>query len=130
MAEPGRPSELSDELTMQIRQRVLDGISYTQIQQELAIPVGTWDSWVWRDQDGFRGKLVSWKRERLFKRAEEKLGEFLDSDRPKVAQDTAKFLAETLGRHTYSRKSEVENTGTLTVNIVKYDPADNAAPQV
>ncbi len=105
--EVGRPPLFNEELRLKIRGLVLEGKKYYEIQEELAISKGTWDSWVWTDYQGFRADLITWKRERMFKRAEEKLEQFLDSDQEKIAQDTAKFLTERLGKEAYSTRQEL-----------------------
>lgn len=110
--EAGRPSELNDELTLKIREGVLDGKEYKIIQQELGISPGTWDYWVWQDYQGFRTNLVSWKREKMVKKAEKVVDKSMDSENEKIALDAAEFTLETLGKDDgYSKRQEHTGKG-------------------
>lgn len=57
MAEAGAPTLLTDEMTLLIRNEVLAGVPYNIIQEKLKISPNTWDSWVYRDTQGFRQSL-------------------------------------------------------------------------
>lgn len=110
MAETGRPTELTEELTLKIRERVLKGFQYIEIQKELEISPNTWDTWVYKDYQDFRRKLNEWKQERMVKKAEQKLDILMDSENEKVSLQASIFIAETLGKDTgYTKR--VENTG-------------------
>lgn len=128
MADVGRPSDLTEELTLEIRGRILEGKNHITIQKELNIDDSTWDRWVWLDYKDFRKKLNEWKRERMFKKAELVLEDSLMSENEKIKQDTAKFLAERIGKDFYSSKQELDNKGDLTIKIVNF--GDNTSPQV
>lgn len=57
----------------------------------------------------------------------------LDSSEPsyvKVKQDTAKFVAERLGKQKYSTKTENEQTGTIQVNVTNYSPEELHAERI
>lgn len=107
MSEVGRPTELTEELTLKIRQGVLDNKSYIQIQQELDISPNTWDTWVYKDYNGFRADLNNWKKERMIKKAEKVVDKSMDSDTEKIALDAAQFTLETLGKLDYSKRTEL-----------------------
>lgn len=108
MAEPGAPSILTDELTLQIRELVLKGIEYIKIQEQLGISPNTWDSWVYRDTQGFRQQLVAWKKERLIKKAERNVNDLLDCEDIKVRADITKFTLETLAKDDgYTKRTEM-----------------------
>ena len=106
MNEIGRPTELTEELTLKIRQGVLDSKTYIQIQQELDISPNTWDTWVYKDYNGFRTNLNNWKKERMIKKAEKVVDKSMDSETEKIALDAAQFTLETLGKLDYSKRTE------------------------
>lgn len=106
MSEIGRPTELTEELTLKIRQGVLDNKSYIQIQQELDINSNTWDTWVYKDYDSFRTNLNNWRKERMIKKAEKVVDKSMDSETEKIALDAAQFTLETLGKLDYSKRTE------------------------
>ena len=107
MAESGRPTELTDELTTRIRAMVLDSVSYKVIQESLEIPTGTWDHWVYTDYLGFRGMINQWKKERIVKKAEAKVEALISADDERVALNASTFALETLGKEDYSKRSEL-----------------------
>jgi hypothetical protein len=107
MAEAGRPTELTLELTTKIRRYVLDGWEYIKIQAELGIPSGTWDHWVFVDYQGFRTNLRGWKQEKMIKKAENVVDALTDSTDEKIKLDSAKFILESLDKGNYSKRSEL-----------------------
>ena len=108
MAEAGRPSELTDETTLKIREAVIQGKEYKIIQEELGISAGTWDYWVWQDYQGFRRSLISWKKEKMLKKAEKVVDKSMDSENEKIALDAAQFTLETLGKDEgYTKRQEM-----------------------
>lgn len=132
MSEAGRPSDLTEELTLQIRKMVLDSIEYKTIQETLGISPNTWDSWVYRDTQGFRALLSQWKKERMIKKAEVKVDVLMDSEDDRVALNAATFTLETLGKLDYSKRTESDVTSggeKINFQIVNYAD-DNNPPQV
>jgi hypothetical protein len=123
-----RPSDLTQELTLQIRQLVLQGVKYLDIQEQLAIPANTWDAWVYKDYKDFRKDLQSWKAERLVRKAERLSDEILEAvhidesgkyatDVLRIKQKEAEFVRSTLGKNEgYSTR--IETTGANGTNIV------------
>jgi len=107
MNEIGRPTELTEELTLKIRQGVLDNKTYIEIQQELDINSNTWDTWVYKDYNGFRTNLNNWRKERMIKKAEKVVDKSMDSETEKIALDAAQFTLETLGKLDYSKRTEI-----------------------
>ena len=116
----GRPSDLTEELTLQIRSMVLDGVKYKDIQEALDIPSNTWDAWVYKDYKDFRKDLNSWKFERMVKKSEKLSEDILDTPHLtedakidtnilRVKQKEAEFVRATLGKKDYSTRTE--NTG-------------------
>lgn len=112
-----RPSDLTDELTLQIRELVLQGVKYKDIQQQLDVLPGTWDKWYYEDYKDFRKDLNSWKAERLLKKSEKLSEEILDADHLteegrydkemlKIKQKESEFIRESLGKDEYSKRTE------------------------
>ncbi len=114
-----RPSDLTEELTLQIRKLVLEGVRYNQIQETLEVPSNTWDAWVYKDYKDFRKDLNSWKKERLIKKSERLSEQILDidhfdqegkvhTDLLRVKQKESEFVRSTLGKNEgYSSRSEL-----------------------
>jgi hypothetical protein len=115
-----RPTDLTPELTLRIRQLVLEGLMYKDIQERLGILAGTWDKWNYEDYKDFRKNLISWKQERLLKKSEKLSDDILDlphtdeKGKPdtnilRVKQKEAEFVRSTLGKNDgYSTKTESE----------------------
>jgi hypothetical protein len=117
-----RPSDLTEELTLQIRKLVLDGFKYVDIQETLDIPANTWDAWFYKDYKDFRKNLNSWKTERLVKKSEKLSEDILDlpylseEGKPdtnilRVKQKEAEFVRSTLGKEAgYTTKTQTDIT--------------------
>ena len=135
-----RPTDLTPELTLQIRQLVLEGLMYKDIQERLGILAGTWDKWNYEDYKDFRKNLISWKQERLLKKSEKLSDDILDlphtdeTGKPdtnilRVKQKEAEFVRSTLGKNAgYSTKTESEIRVTelpkpILENVI---PTDNS----
>lgn len=127
--DPGRPTELTDELIKQIKQCVFDGKNLKEIADICKINEGTF--YVWHSDNYLKlaDKIEGWRRDRKLNLAEGVLEEMLtipvqtlqwqgrgenseqvvvtDPALVRVKQDTAKFVAETLGKDTYSKRSEL-----------------------
>lgn len=115
-----RPSDLTEELTLQIREEVLNGLLYKNIQEKLEIPSNTWDAWVYKDYKDFRKNLNSWKTERILRKTEKLSEEILDmnhyskddrdivnTDVLRVKQKEAEYVRSTLGKDEgYSTRTE------------------------
>lgn len=115
MAGVGRPTELNDELCLKIRALVLEGKTLEEIAEINEIPFKTLEGWVTRNYHGFADKWRLYRVERRLKVAEDfgdKLMEFDDGDNQvlKLKHDEAKFVRETLGKETYSKKTESDVT--------------------
>lgn len=134
-----RPSDLTDELTLQIRALVLSGEKYVTIQETLGIPSNTWDAWVYKDYKDFRKGLTSWKQERLLKKSEKLSEEILDMsheietekgskvevDILRVKQKESEYVRSTLGKDEgYSSRSELTGKDGKELKIT-FDNAFN-----
>lgn len=138
MAEAGRPTELTDELYLKIRQAIFEGKNYKTIKEELEIPAGTWDTWINKDYNLFRTKLDGWNRDVMLKQAESNLKEIIhlpvsteDTKLTKIIADTSMFVSETLGKKIYSKRSEQtgadgKDLPTPIININREVSSDNS----
>lgn len=144
----GRPTDLSEELSLQIRGYVLDGMNYKTIQQTLDISPNTWDTWYYRNQKDFRVKLNDWKKERLIRKSEKLSEEILDlphlteegktdTDILRVKQKESEFIRNTLGKMEYSTRTETDITsagkpipiyGGKSTDISGYDGNEEGLP--
>lgn len=116
MADVGRPSQLDDEqFLLKIKDLLLDGNSEKNIAEILEIPIGTWDYWKWKNYQGFADKLLSYKHERIIRKAEANLEQLLEGDDDKIRADLTKFALEKLNKKHYSSKVEQEVNGTMQV---------------
>ena len=116
MAEVGRPSQLDDEqFLLKIRDLVIDNVSEKEIAKILDIPLGTWDYWKWKNYQGFNDKLLSYKHERMLRKAEANIEVLQESEDERVNLQANTFVLETLGKNKYSKKTEQE--GKLTLEI-------------
>ena len=144
-----RPSDLTEELTLQIRNLYFQDKNYTEIQELLDIPANTWDTWIYRNTQGkglsdkgFRSFINEIKAERLIKKTEKLSDEILtmnhystredkeviNTDILRVKQKEAEFVRETLGKADYSKKVEQEVSnpdGSLKTIIINKYGSDN-----
>lgn len=136
----GRPTLLTDDLILAIRKRVLEGQMFITIQADLEISPNTWDAWVYKDYQGFREKLNTWKKERLLRKTEKLSDEILDmvyhseegkvnTDILRVKQKESEFVRETLGKDQgYSKRIESTGKDGQPLNL-SFDSAFNASPR-
>jgi len=110
MADVGRPSELTEELLLKIRECVLDGCDLKSMAQRLGLNIDTVYGWHQRNYEGFTDKFLAYKHERILKSAEARLEVSIDSDDEKVALNAAQFALETLNKKHYSKRSELTGT--------------------
>lgn len=132
----GRPTPLNNELYLKIRELVILGYTYTNIQIELKIPQGTWDRWACTNYEGFRDKLTTYDHEYKLRLAEENINKILNIETNeqaigmfgplvdkktkkavmkqndklmKIKSDVSLFVTETLGRKHYTKKVEMDD---------------------
>lgn len=123
MAEVGRPTELSEELMLKIRDLILEGMSIKDMSEILGIPYATMRYWSATNYQSFTDKLLSYKHERIIQKAESNLEQLLEGDDDRIRADLSKFALETLSKKNYSKRTELTgNEGKdLQINIVKYN---------
>lgn len=110
--KPGPDSILTEELTLQIRKLVLEGTKYKEIQEKLKINPSTWDRWVWLNYKDFRVNLNEWVHERIVKKAQKNLEEFVDMPIEKVEV-----------RQNLNYDEDDEENNSPTIEIIRTDPA-------
>ena len=107
--ELGRPTLLDEHLYRKIKDLVLDGLNLREISESLEIPYHTMRDWEYENYKSFSDKMLSYKHERMLRKAETNVEVLLDSEDERVASDMSKFVMETVGKKTYSKR--VEQTG-------------------
>lgn len=134
MEDVGRPTVLTDELCLKIRQLVLAGKNLTNVAKLCDIPYKTMEGWIGRNFEGFADKWELYQAELKLKKANRNINEFLDMDVMtdaigmwgpivdkktgervkkinvevlKVKKDASLFVAETVGKVIYSKRSEL-----------------------
>lgn len=105
----GRPSWLDDEqVVLKIRDLYLEGNNEKQICEILDIPLNTWNYWKWKNYQSFADKLLSYKHERILRKAESNLEVLLESEDERVMADMTKFSLETLGKNAgFTKRNEL-----------------------
>lgn len=108
VTDNGQHSTLTPEVSMHIRTLIMKGMEYAEIQQELDIPEGTWDSWYYRDVQGFRGNIIRWSAEALLKDAQKTIKKLMTGAKSeRVQADLSKFMLETVAKDIYSKKMDL-----------------------
>lgn len=106
----GRPTILDDEkIMLKIRELFLDGQTEDSIQQILDIPKGTWNYWKYSNFHNFSDILLTYKHERMIRKAEANVEVLMESEDERVQADMSKFVLETVGKRNYSKR--IESTG-------------------
>lgn len=98
---------LDDEVKLKIRDLVLDGATEQTIADSLGVPVKTYKHWLYVNYQALADAVTTYRHERMMKKAETVIERSMDSDDEKVAADSAKFTAETLGKRWFSKRSEL-----------------------
>lgn len=128
---------LDKELSLQIRKELVRGTKIIDIQAMFDINENTWDSWYYRDTQGFRSMVVEAKKERLIRKSEKISEDILDmqaidtegkvaSDLLRIMQKESEFIRETLDKDNYSKRTDLTTKDKAisfptSINIVKPD---------
>ena len=130
----GRRSTLTEDVTLKIKELVLDGKNNTEIQKILGISAKTWEHWITSDYQGIRVLLNDLKHELMIKSAEEFSRKLFSYD-PEfdvkgkrlvntrllmIQQREAEFLRSTLlkGRDRYNKGGDVNIVVQLPTPIL------------
>lgn len=112
MAEVGRPTDLTDELVKKIKQYILEGKNLKETARACEIDEQKLYQWNSDNYLKLGDKIEGWKRDRKLMLAEQNLEAIMslgisDKETIRVVADTSKFVAETLGKDNYSKRSEM-----------------------
>lgn len=118
---------LNHELTLQIKRLFLNGMMVKDIQKKLGIKPNTWDSWMWRNTQGFRDMYNRAKLEKMIDLTEKLSIEILEQSHIDTSgkvdnallstkQREAQFIRETVAKEIYSKKTINDNniSGKIT----------------
>jgi len=124
MAEAGRPSLLTDELLLKIRESILAGNNLKETANICEIDEQRIYDWNLNNYRDLSTLIDTWVAQRRLTKAEKKIEQLIDADDEKVALNASTFIAETIGKKTYSKKTETEISGNLTYkwNWLKLSP--------
>jgi hypothetical protein len=117
-------SLLEDSARNKIRTLYNEGKNWTEIRAILEIPENTWYSYYWQDKQGFRRFIKDIENEYLKDIAKQNIKDIANmnlSDKDdvrylKIKADMSTFIAETLDKEDFSKKTE-ENTDKTPINI-------------
>lgn len=124
----GRPSHLDNpETLLKIKELTLDGYNMKSVSEILEIPYKTMERWMYENYEGFADKLISYKHERILRKAEANLEQLLEGEDEKIRADLTKFALETLNKKHYSKRNEMTGAEGKELKI-SFDNAFNATP--
>lgn len=120
----GRPTDLEDDLFRKIKEAILEGKNLREVAAAVGKPESVIYDWSSKNYKGFADKVEGWKRDRKLMLAEKNIEEILtmstvampetsekmvrvDCGLLRIQADVSKFVAETLGRNNYSKRSEL-----------------------
>lgn len=106
----GRPTQLDDHLFRKIKDLVLEGNNLRQIAEILEMSYATMRDWEYENYKGFSDKMLSFKHERMLKKAEANIEVLQDAEDDKVKLQANTFVLETIGKRNYSKKTETDIT--------------------
>lgn len=136
MGEAGRPSDLTEEVLEKIKKGILDGLEYQEIAKLSEVELGTFYAWTYKNYCNLSDKIEGWRRDRKLKLAEENIERILadkgmisEAKREKIQADMSQFVAETLGKENYSKKTTQDSNlkGEIIVKVMNYDGNNNPA---
>ncbi len=116
----GRPSQLDDEqFLLKIKELVLESKTEAEMQEILEIPKGTWDYWKWKNYNNFQDLLMSYRHERMLRKAESNIEVLQESEDERVALQANTFVAETIGKNKgFSKRTEMTGKDGERLQIV------------
>lgn len=100
----GRKTELNDEMFLKIKDLILQNKNLKQIAKEINIPMKTVYDWRAKNYQQFQERCDEYARDRKLAKAEAVIEVLLNDKQSNIKLDSAKFLLETLGKKSYSKK--------------------------
>ena len=126
---PGRKTILDKKLFGKIQESILDGNDLRKTAKVCGIEENTLYDWTANNYLNLADKIDGWKRDRKLRLAERNIEQFLEMDTSgfvqsklgpvpiendpalaRIKADMSKFVAETLGRKDYAKKTETDLT--------------------
>ena len=113
----GRKTALDDALLLKIREWVIEGKTEKEMAKLSGVGMNTFDSWKYRNYQGFADKMLEFKHEAMLQQAEMNIKKDLliddskadkDVRLMKIRHDSSWKVAETLGKKSYSKQETVE----------------------
>lgn len=105
----GRPTALTDETFLKIKELYMEGKNMKEISEILDIPYKTMEGWKLRNYEGFKDKMIEYRLERMFDKSIENIEILQDSEDERVNMQVNLTVAETVGKKWFSKR--VEQTG-------------------
>lgn len=111
MAEVGRPSELTEDTLLKIKEGVLNGLMLKEIANICGIAEQTIYDWTCKNYKDINTKIEGWKRDRKVMLADKNVEGILclgvsDDKNIKVVADMSKFVLEVLDKN-YKPKQDI-----------------------
>jgi hypothetical protein len=111
MAEVGRPTELTEDTLLKIKQGVLNGLMLKEIANICGIAEQTIYDWTCKNYKDINTKIEGWKRDRKVMLADKNVEGILclgvsDDKNIKVVADMSKFVLEVLDKN-YKPKQDI-----------------------
>ena len=103
----GRNTILTEELFKKIKDSILDGNDLRETAKVCGINEGTLYVWHSDNYLNIKDKIEGWHRDRKLMKAEKKIEELIYSEDEKVSLNASTFIAKTLGKATYSERTEI-----------------------
>ena len=128
MKTSGRPTKLDAMLFRKIRELVIDGNNLREIAEILEIPYATMRDWEYENYESFSDKMLSYKHERMLRKAETNIEVLQESEDEKVNLQANALVLETLGKKHYSKRIDTDVT-TKGKSINQYKPVKEMSPE-
>jgi hypothetical protein len=118
-------SLLENEARNKIRTLYNEGKNWTEIRAILDIPENTWYSYYWQDKQGFRRFIKDIENDYLRDIAKKNIKDIASMDIKdiddvrylKIKADMSTFIAETLDKEDFSKKTEDKGDERTPINI-------------
>ena len=106
LSELSGNSTLTEHILSSVEKLMEQGLTTTQMCENLGIPRSTWETWRLNNTAGFDDFLVNTRRKVILLLAERNILELQNSSDEKVRLDASKFATERLGKQWYSTRTE------------------------
>ncbi len=126
------PTLQDDDVQNKFRTLYMQNKGIQEIMEILGIPYGTYLSAYYRNTHNIRDFVNALKKERFLALAEDFSNKLMNTAEDEdvrfyaIKQKEAEFLRETLGKDNYSKKTEIDNTTPITINVKSYETEKKA----